>query len=485
MPVLNKMKASGGSLIVLTLLQGPTVYSAERPATSGVAQAALTAVGQAQCPAKTNPEIISQSTKLVSAIAELEKRYFEHDFHSEAPGDRLTRLEQLLFGAAKQGSVEERLKSAQLASVAEKQSTEAASVLEQELKRLESHFFQHDFQNDSKEQRIARLEELAFGLSKTGSIEERLKSIKSALGGAWQSTSLASKPKETSGAAKANKQTTSFSFAMQNGIDNFKNQRYHHAQDDFEKAISLNPRSAEAYANLAGTLLMLSDKQGANDAFKACYQLHPFGKLGSYAREQLLKLSREEAYTKTDPQDSPKTVAQTVQTINRQSADRSRMYQAQASRTAQYRLNLADIEVQKLSSATQQALYDLRANRGYYTYSRYGMPHYHGGAYNPYDGQDISNMGYIGSNYLRTDGQMQANLAMTDGYTRSASVFESGTNLKDQILQPVGPGGARLRALGTSLYARYYGNGMPSANDPPLLDPAPAALEASAKSLSR
>ncbi|MBX9720748.1 MAG: hypothetical protein K2X81_05090, partial [Candidatus Obscuribacterales bacterium] len=54
---------------------------------------------------------------------------------------------------------------------------------------------------------------------------------------------------------------------------------------------------------------------------------------------------------------------------------------------------------------------------------------------------------------------------------------------KDQILQPVAPGGAKLRALGTSLYARYYGDGMPSSDDPPMIDPALPAMHATAKSI--
>jgi tetratricopeptide (TPR) repeat protein len=264
---------------------------------------------------------------------------------------------------------------------------------------------------------------------------------------------------------------------LEQGIKEFNAKRYHHAQEVFEKAISMNPRSAEAYANLAGTLLMLKDKQSAQECFKACYALHPFGKLGEYAREQILKLVQEDAYAKTDPQDSPQTVARTVALINRQSADRARAAQASASITARNRLTLADIEIQKMTAETRQALADFRANRGYYQYYRNGRMHNQRGTVDQYDQQEISNLDYIRTNYLRTDGQVQANLAMNDGYMRASSAYDSATNLKEQLLQPVAPGGAHLRALGTSLYARYYGDGSPSTEDPPVVDaPLPGLL---------
>jgi hypothetical protein len=99
------------------------------------------------------------------------------------------------------------------------------------------------------------------------------------------------------------------------------------------------------------------------------------------------------------------------------------------------------------------------------------------GTVDQYDQQEISNLDYIRTNYLRTDGQVQANLAMNDGYMRASSAYDSATNLKEQLLQPVAPGGAHLRALGTSLYARYYGDGSPSTEDPPVVDaPLPGLL---------
>ena len=46
-----------------------------------------------------------------SNISKLEVKYFQHDFPKDETGDRLNRLEQLMFGEAKTGSVDDRLKS--------------------------------------------------------------------------------------------------------------------------------------------------------------------------------------------------------------------------------------------------------------------------------------------------------------------------------------------------------------------------------------
>ncbi|MBX9689758.1 MAG: hypothetical protein K2X27_23820 [Candidatus Obscuribacterales bacterium] len=345
---------------------------------------------------------------------------------------------------------------------------------ERELSRLEKRYFQHDFPSDSLDDRLSRLEQLILGDTAKGDFGSRMKTLFQSVD--REQNAMAEGRKTKSPALKK----AGFSELMSMGIANFKLQRYQHAQDNFLDAINLNPRSADAYANLGGTLLKLRDRQGAQDAFQQAYNLQPFGEMGKYAREKLLELSRESAYSNTAPQDTPTTVQRTVQSINRQCADRSRMYQAESNSFSRNRLALADIEIQKATAQTQMALADLRANRGYYTSGRYGTMRYRSGnSYDSaYDRQEISNLNYIRSSYLRTDGQVQSMRALQDGYNKAASVYESGTNLKDQLLQPVAPGGAKLRALGTNLYVRYYGDGLPSNDEPPLLEPPADGLKA-------
>lgn len=467
MPVNPIFKRSGGSLIALLILQGQVSTAAEMPAEISIPKPVLSIIDDhGSDKDQADPSIIDQ-------IESIEKKFFEHDFHSE--DDRLQRLEQLVFGQSKTGEFTKRLNAIKDAAVqidSEKQSSRN-SPLEDSLSMLEKRFFQHDFHTEQLNQRISRLETLAFGAAKPGSPETRIKAIKKVL----QNPGEIAAEEAATGAARSELQGSRKSAGspgcnalIDEGVREFKAQRYHHAQDIFEKAISINPKSAEAYANLGGTLLMLKDKQGAEECFKACYALHPFGSLGQYAREEILKLVHDDAYSKTDPQDSQQTVARTVAIINRQSADRARSAQRTAAITAQNRLTLADIEIQKMTAETQQALYDLRARTGYYNYYRNGRMHYQRNAVDPYAEQEISNPNYIRSSYLRTDGQIQANLAANDGFQRATSAYESGNNLKDQLLQPVSRGGAHLRALGTSLYARYYGDGMPSTDDPPVVD---------------
>lgn len=328
-----------------------------------------------------------------------------------------------------------------------------------DLSSLEKRYFEHDFPSDKIDDRLTRLEQLIFGSQIKNNSQQRLLNL------------IAKTKPEVIEAAEISKSKpnekvapVTFKSAMDSGINNYKSQRYHHAQQDFEKAISLNPRSPEAYANLGGVLIMLRDRESAKEAFKACFSLHPFGKLGAYAREKMLKLAEEDAYAKTNPQDTTETVNRTAALIDRQCADRTAIYQDRANYISGYRRYLTNMQIQKL---TGNPYYGINGNNQYHP------------------NEDISNLDFIRSNYLRSDGVVQSNLALIDGNKKSTSVFESGASLKEQMLKPVPAGGAKLRALGTSLYARYYGDGLPSIMDSPPADPPPPALEATANKLPK
>lgn len=499
MPIISHFKKSGGSLIVLTFLQIQAVQGAD--------ENSIAATGTPkEMPVASSADFAAQQQTLSS----MEQRFFEHDFHSDSLQDRMLRLEQMLFGEGKTGGVEQRLLALQ--DMANKTGDLLAPVkgygisgpakdkggeVSRALAQLEQHYFQHDFRSESIDERLIRLEQMAFGDGKRGSNEARITNLCSTLGGDWLKSSLnsraksasqvASKPSVSSTAAGSNHQNTKVTFnsLIDAGIADFKAQRYHHAQDEFEQAIAINQRSAEAYVDLGGALMMLQDRQGASYAFKVCYGLHPFGKLGAYAKERILKLASEEAQSKTDPQDSTIAVQRSITAINRQTLERAQMYQVKAGISADYRLNLANTEILKATMDTQLALADLRARREARNYAnrRNGRFYYDGNYRDPYAEREISDLNYIKTDYLRTDGQAQANLALTEGVQKSNTLYETSTSLKEQLLQPVKPGGAKLRALGTNLYARYYGDGTPSTDDPAIVDPPPAGLEASAKRL--
>lgn len=338
-----------------------------------------------------------------------------------------------------------------------------SSTSEIEIANLEQRFFDHDFHSDSLTERLSRLEQLIFGSETAGNIDQRLAGLRAAA----DKKEVEDKSAAAAIPKKVAPEKETFNSVMSNGIAEYNLMRYHHAQEEFEKAIKLNPLSPEAYANLGGVFLMLRDKDNAKEAFKACFSLHPFGKIGEYAKQKILKIAEEEAYAKTNPQDSQKTVNRTIALIDQQSGDRARTYQNDATRVAQYRIDLANRQIQKL---TNDPFYGIARNH-----------HYNNGYFG-----DVSDWNYIKTNYLRTDGMVQANMAVIDGNNKASSVINSGANLKDQLLQPkTSTDGVRLRALGTSLYARYYGDGLPSTVDPPAIDPALPALQATAIGINK
>ena len=480
MAVFSHLKKSGGSLIAFALLQTQVSSAADITVTSVLP-------GQPKAAAKIEAMLDTADKDSEQAVSLLERRYFDHDFHADAMPGRLSLLEELLFGQEKSGSVKERLRSLQDAARQENSSKTDKSGSQQDITnerlcRFERHYFQHDFQTESVSDRLSRLERLAYGCTKSGSPDSRLASISAVLLlpslNTDKSAVSASISKTVSDSGGRFKAKVSFDSLLNAGIADFRAQRFHHAQDEFEKAISLKPGSPEAYADLGGTLLMLNDRPGAQESFRVCYALQPFGKIGAYARKQLIKIARDDAYEKTAAQDSQKLVERTLKTINRQTFEQTHMHQVQATSMAEYRMRLANIEIERLNAELHQVLDDVRAQRA-------------NNGRGPHFGDDLEvmqemiNLYNRRSSYQRKDGPRQANIALSGGLKHSAAVYDSAASLKEQILQPVLPGGARLRALGTSLYARYYGDGLPSYIESVGVDPAPPALQAVAGSLSK
>jgi tetratricopeptide (TPR) repeat protein len=387
-PATFNLKKSGGCLIILAFLQMQACGAAELTSAS----------------TDSDQKKVRQTAD--ETLSGFERRYFQQDFHTESEAGRLSRLEQLVFGSSKSGSLESRL--AALSKAVAKSSADPAEDLSASVKID------------------------ALSTPKTAS------------------------PKET------------FDSVLSEGIKDFKAKRFHHAQNEFEHAISLNPRSPEAYADLAGALLMLGDRQGAREAFSVCYTLHPFGRLGSYAERQLVKIARTDAYEKTAPQDSPRIVERTLKTLNRQTAEQAHNFQAQAAHEANFRVSLVNKQLERLNNETQEAIDSMHSQRFH------GIEQYV---------QELAHTNQVKSNLLRSDSRMQASRAMAGGFKSCVAVCDSSSALKNQLLQRAPQGSPRLRALGTSLYARYYGDGMPSFEEPLAVDPPPEALKATAKSL--
>ncbi len=439
---------------------------------------------------------IKDENEAKSSIDKCEQIVFNKSFSNKPIEDRIFCLEVQMFGMGRLGdpnarlhAIKEKLSVGTAENAQAAENTTPQNQDEADIASLEKKFYEkEDFSKQTPEDRLLRLEQQIIGKGQTGEIHERLLGLQKAL---QDKDDLAKQNVELAKARAAstnfeNVQHKTFKEAIDAGILNFKYKRYHHAQDDFEQALAFNPRSSVAYANLGSTLMTLKEEKDALEAFKACYALEPFGELGQYARVKIMDLEYFVAKYLSGPYDTPEWVAQTQNMINRQAADLSARAMAVGRTYAHNRQALAEIEANRIAMETRQTIQGVRSDAAYI--SAYGGGRWrssYGRFSDPFAGREISDLAQIRTNYIRTDGQVQANNALIEATNKGRSAFDSAANLKDQLvqLQPT-PGAPRLRALGTCLYVRYYGDGMPSRADvPPLIDPPMPELHAVAELL--
>lgn len=429
-----------------------------------------------------------------ASIAKCEQIVFNKASEKKPIEERIFNLEIQMFGMGRLGDCNSRLhviqnalSTANGANQINSPSANASSETpeEKQLSSLEKRFYdKENFSRQAPEERLLRLEQQILGKEQTGDIQARLSALQNALN---EKDELANKSAANGGASAAtnfeNLHHKSFQEAMDAGMANFKFKCYHHAQDDFEQALTFDPHSAQAYANLGTTLMTLKEELDAEEAFKACYALSPFGELGDYARTKILELACFNSLYNSGPYDTPQMAAMAQQIINRQAGELRVRNMQTAQVFARNRQILAAIEADKIAAQTRDTIASIRADSRYGYRSRSGY-RVSGAFRDPYAEQEISDLGQIRSSYIITDGQVQANKALIEGIDKGASAFDSATSLKDQMMQPLRPGSVRMRALGTCLYVRYYGDGMPSRADaPPLIDPPLPELHATAELL--
>ena len=437
---------------------------------------------------------IKDENEAKSSIDKCEKIVFNKSFSNKPIEERIFCLEVQMFGMGRLGdpnarlhAIKEKLSLGTEENAESAENTTPESQDESVIAALEKRFYEKEnFSKQTAEDRLLRLEQQIMGKGQSGETHERLLALQKAL---QEQDDLAKQMVELAKARAAatnfeNVQHKTFKEAIDAGVLNFKYKRYHHAQDDFEQALTFNPRSSVAYANLGTTLMTLKEEKDALEAFKACYALEPFGELGQYARVKIMDLEYFVAKYLSGPYDTPEWVAQSQNMINRQAADLSARAMAEGRTYADNRQALAEIESNKIAMETRLTIQGIRADAAYI--SAYGAGRRrssYGRFRDPLAEREISDLAQIRTNYIRTDGQVQANNALIEGTNRGQSAFDSAANLKDQLvqLQPT-PAAPRLRALGTCLYVRYYGDGMPSRADvPPLIDPPMPELHAVAQ----
>ena len=169
---------------------------------------------------------------------------------------------------------------------------------------IEKRYFGHGYPSDTIEDRLFRLENLVFGTKTHAPLPDRIKKLESVLGSAVPTaTNEALNPGETPqtvaqpaaaaapiAAAPVKTAARTFNGLYDQAMADVDASRFHAAAEGLEQAIQLNPNSAKAYALLANTLLRLQDREGAKEAFRACFQVDPFGADGRNAKAMLLKM---------------------------------------------------------------------------------------------------------------------------------------------------------------------------------------------------
>lgn len=405
-----------------------------------------------------------------------------------APSSRVLALESGPATASTTPDVVQDTKPSEIAAPEKSSSenSESTKNLQSQILDLEKDAFSHAYETNTDEQRVIRLEHFVFGKQSTGDLAARLKRVRkaiaprnanhftiSALGtGSSSSTgnanpnspnkdsnpisatnsnlknntnsnptsaansnptsaansdaiNIANVPTNASTIANPNATFPTFQSAadappttptdapktkqlsvidlMNRGIDNYNRHRYSNADDDFEECCALAPGMSRCYAYLAITKLQLNLRQAAIDAFRMSTILDPFGAFGRYSRSCLIVLAGDEAMRKRPPVDSKQVLDSALVNIDKQSNELISRHRSAADQLANARLNYR----------TQISMVDAR---------------------------------------------LESNSARTEGALRAAHAAESANNLKHILAVKKMPGDANLRAWGTTLTSRYYGN---------------------------
>ena len=270
------------------------------------------------------------------------------------------------------------------------------------LTELENKCFSRVYTSDSEEPRLARLEQFVLGKMNKGNYDARLGKLHMIVLPAIITTRVSDTTSDT-----VPKKSESLLSVINHGIDSYNARDFHKAEDDFELCCAMAPDMARVHAYLAIAKLQINQRQAAIDEFRISYEIDPFGSYGRYAKECLLKLAGDEAIRKRGPVDSDKILHSSLDKINDQSSKLMALHSQEGNRMAQ---------------------------------TRY--------ASNPFF--SASN-GYA-------DAQIQGTNARINAAERNAFTQESANNLKHLMGVKNKPGNAHLRAWGTDLNTRYYGD---------------------------
>ena len=246
---------------------------------------------------------------------------------------------------------------------------------------------------------------------------------------------------------------------LEDGIEQYYYKRFHTAAMFFEEACARDPMNWKPHFYLARTLEQLREYEAAKAEFEYCFRLNPFSKEGRLAKAAVLELASDREKRKHVAED-PMIVQQALRLLNLQSAGLKGRLRADAERLA------AD----RMARAAHRLNMQVETNP-----NRYRRWYYR-------TDDEVSNRAYIQNSWHRTDAMRESALARHEAVRRSVEIQKSSNNLKLLLADPTNkPGSAKLRALGTNLYVRFYGS--PERDDVPGEDK-PLELKARAGLLS-
>lgn len=289
------------------------------------------------------------------------------------------------------------------------------------LQALEKRLFNLTWPLDGTEQRLLRLERFALGAEGKGSTRVRLDKLEKVL-----SPRLSAETGQPASQVqqRVNDRPKGLLATINNGIDNYNKHRFHNAEDDFNDALTIAPGMSRIHVYLGATLLQLNQRKSAIDAMQAAYELDPFGQYGRYAKNCLLTLMGDEEVRKRGPKDNLKTVQRTLDAVNRQTDADMQRHNTIGSKLSTAR----SISVNNQASRISQ------------------------------DADNWSNEIALKQNFVRMDSMVQSARIRQDAAQRATYAQESANNLKALMTTKLLPGDAKLRAFGTTLNARYYGD---------------------------
>ncbi len=257
---------------------------------------------------------------------------------------------------------------------------------------------------------------------------------------------------------------------IEEGKEHFKARRFYAAEDCFNRASQTDPQNQLIHYYLGQTLEQLYDAKAAKAAYTDCFRINPFNEQGVAAKQALVHLSGRVEAEAHAPVDDVKVTAKTIEMINRQVADGQARYVRWGNSNSAHAISIGNMSAARMGYDAQMSLRGVRRGGRLYDY---------GG------GRDVSNSSEIRSSWIRADAQREALKHQIAAVQSCRELAASAANLEALIAEKKRPGEAKLRALGTQLYVRYYGDEDHESPTPPQDPPIELrATELSLKGLS-